>query len=99
LLHEVPDEYKVLIVNALLDRVNLGGKVVFIDYHMPVSWHPLRPIMMMVFKFLEPFALGLIRKDIQDFAATKRDEFSWGKRTFFGGLYQKVVATRTTSKE
>lgn len=96
LLHEVPDDYKNNIVTALLDRVKSGGKVVFIDYHMPSLFHPLRPLMMLVFKVLEPFALGLIKKEIKDFSQT--EEFTWTKETYFGGLYQKVVATRKQSE-
>nr|AKA62191.1 putative rhodoquinone biosynthesis methyltransferase-like protein RQUA [Copromyxa protea] len=96
LLHEVPDDYKVSIVNALMDRVKPGGKVVFIDYHLPVIYHPLRPLMMMVFKFLEPYAVGLIRKEILDFVSeNNKPIFKWEKETFFGGLYQKVIATKS----
>ncbi len=46
--------------------------------------------MHMVFR-LEPFAIGLIEREIADFAS-ERDDFHWRKTTFFGGLYQKVVA-------
>lgn len=96
LLHEVPDDYKTNIVNALMDRVKPGGKVVFIDYHLPVLYHPLRPLMMLVFKFLEPFAVGLIRKEIVDFISEdNKPIFKWEKETFFGGLYQKVIATKS----
>eukprot|EP01126_Amoeba_proteus_P053606 TRINITY_DN6540_c0_g1_i1.p1 TRINITY_DN6540_c0_g1~~TRINITY_DN6540_c0_g1_i1.p1 ORF type:complete len:271 (+),score=48.36 TRINITY_DN6540_c0_g1_i1:95-814(+) len=95
LLHEVPDDYKTEIVNALLSRVEKGGKVVFVDYHMPLPFHPLRLLMMFVFKILEPFAIGLIRKDIKDFSCQKiASSFQWNKETYFWGLYQKVVATR-----
>jgi hypothetical protein len=47
----------------------------------------------MVFRWLEPFAFGLIDREIWSFA-TARDDFSWRKETLFGGLYQKAVAVR-----
>lgn len=93
LLHEVPDDYKYRIVNLLLGKVNPGGKVVFIDYHKPRWWHPLKLITSIVFDTLEPYAKRLWRSDIRDFAE-QPDRFSWRKETIFGALFQKVVATR-----
>lgn len=95
LLHEIPDAEKRAAVDALLDAVEPGGKVVFVDYHRARPWHPLRAPMGLVFRWLEPFAYGLVDREIQMFAAA-RDEFTWSKETFFGGLYQKVVAVRTS---
>ena len=91
LLHEVPDAQKRQIVNALLAAVKPGGKVVFVDYHRPVRWHPLRPVMAAVFRWLEPYAAGLVSRSIMEFADRARD-FHWRKETRFGGLYQLVVA-------
>ncbi len=94
LLHEVPDDYKRAVVDALLAAVPKGGKVVFVDYHRSTAWHPLRGVMHLVFRWLEPFAFGLLQREIQTFASAA-DDFCWDKETYFGGLYQKVVATRT----
>lgn len=91
LLHEVPDAQKRQIVNALLAAVRPGGKVVFVDYHRPVRWHPLRPVMAAVFRWLEPYAAGLVSRSIPEFAERPQD-FHWRKATRFGGLYQVVVA-------
>jgi len=93
LLHEVPDLQKRRIVNALLAAVTPGGQVVFVDYHRPRRWHPLRPVMAAVFRWLEPYAEGLVSRSIMAFAEHAQ-EFHWRKRTFFGGLYQMVVVTR-----
>ena len=95
LIHEVPAEYKLRIVDAVLGRVKPGGKAVFVDYHRPVSWHPLRPVMNGVFALLEPFAFELWDTELRDLASGA-DEFTWTKRTLFGGLYQHVVAVRNT---
>ncbi|TVR98672.1 MAG: methyltransferase domain-containing protein [Rhodospirillales bacterium] len=93
LLHEIPDAYKHAVVDGLLDSAAPGAKVVFVDYHRPLPLHPLRPVMQGVFRWLEPYAEGLLCREIRDFAA-ERDAFTWRKETFFGGLYQKVVAQR-----
>ncbi len=93
LLHEVPDTLKRSIVNALLSALHPGGKGVFVDYHKPTRLHPVRPIMSAVFRWLEPFANGLINAEIRDFA-DDADAYDWSKETYFGGLYQKVVAIR-----
>lgn len=93
LLHELPDAYKHSVLNSLLMRVPPGGKVVFVDYHEPHWAHPLKPITSFVFDTLEPFAKGLWRRQIMDFANAP-EKFAWRKETYFGGLFQKVVAQR-----
>jgi hypothetical protein len=42
---------------------------------------------------LEPFAEGLWRHEIAEFASVP-GEYRWRKETLFGGLYQKTVAYR-----
>ncbi|MGB5132287.1 MAG: hypothetical protein WBO00_06705, partial [Steroidobacteraceae bacterium] len=91
LLHEVPDQQKRQIINALLAAVRPGGKILFVDYHQPVRWHPLRPVMAAIFRWLEPYAMGLVSRSIEEFAE-RRQDFRWRKQTRFGGLYQLVVA-------
>lgn len=91
LLHEVPDAVKTQVVDALLDAVKPGGQVIFVDYHRPHALHPLRPIMALVFRSLEPFAPALWQREIRDYASAP-DRFSWRKDTLFGGLYQRVIA-------
>jgi len=93
LLHELPEDYKRQVVDGLLDSVAPGGKVVFVDYHKPHWVHPLKFITSLVFDTLEPFAKGLWRHQIADFASHAGD-FSWRQETYFGGLFQKVVAER-----
>lgn len=93
LLHEVPDDYKRAVIDTLLDAVAPGGKAVFIDYHKPHPFHPLKIITSLVFDSLEPFAKSLWRHQIKDFAS-HAEHFEWRKETYFGGLFQKVVAQR-----
>jgi SAM-dependent methyltransferase len=94
LLHEVPDENKRQIVGALLASVRVGGKVVFLDYHRPAWWHPLRPVMSLVFRGLEPFAASLWSIEIGSLAP-QETAVRCRKETCFGGLYQKVVLVRS----
>jgi len=94
LLHEVPEDMKTRIVQALLGVVRPGGKVVFVDYHRPHPAHPLRLVMQFIFAWLEPFAHTLWTRSIADYARSLRTQFHWRKETLFGGLYQVVVATR-----
>lgn len=93
LLHEIPDAHKRAVVDALLTRVKPGGKAVFVDYHAPRRWHPLRAIYRWLFNCLEPFAESLWRNEVRTFASDA-DLYSWEKATLFGGVYQKVVARR-----
>jgi hypothetical protein len=92
LMHEVPDDYKRGLVDVVLNNIGPGGRAVFVDYHKPHWANPLKPVMSLVFDTLEPFAKSLWRQDIRDFAS-EPEEFHWRKESFFGGLYQKVVAT------
>jgi SAM-dependent methyltransferase len=93
LMHELPEDYKYEVVDALLASVAPGGKLVFVDYHKPHWAHPIKPITSLVFDTLEPFAKSLWRHEIREFAATP-DDFDWRKETYFGGLFQKVVVER-----
>jgi len=95
LLHEVPDDYKHRIVDRVLDSLRPGGKAVFVDYHAPRRWHPLRGLMALVFRWLEPFAHELWQREIASYA-TQAGDFTWSKQTYFGGLYQKTVAVRSS---
>jgi len=94
LLHELPDDYKQKAIKKLLRSVRPGGKVVFVDYHKPHWAHPIKPLTSLIFWLLEPYAKGLWHKNIATYAG-KMANVEWRKETFFGDLFQKVVATRT----
>jgi uncharacterized protein (DUF2249 family) len=90
LLHEVPEEKKYEIVNHMLNKLPKGSKAVFVDYHNPAKWQPIRYILKVVNHYLEPFAETLWKNEIQHYAR-KANKFVWRKKTFFGGVYQCVV--------
>ena len=93
LLHEVPDSVKKRIVNNVLNSIEESkGKAVFIDYHEPNFFNPVKPILSLVNTFLEPFANSMWHQEIYDFAKNTK-KFNWEKKTIFGGVYQKVVVT------
>jgi SAM-dependent methyltransferase len=93
LLHEMPDDYKRRAVNALLARLKPGGRAVFVDYAAPSWFHPLRGLMWLVNRWLEPYAASLWRNPIPSFA-DRAELFDWTERRVFLGLYQVVVARR-----
>lgn len=90
LLHEVPDEKKFEIVDHMLQKLPKGSKAVFVDYHNPSKWNPVRYILKIVNRYLEPFSETLWKNELSSYAS-QAERFTWRKRTFFGGVYQCVV--------
>jgi SAM-dependent methyltransferase len=97
LMHELPEDYKREVMDAMLASIAPGGKLVLIDYHKPHWAHPIKPISSLVFGLLEPFAKSLWVHEIQEFAS-KPNDFLWTKQTYFGGLYQKITAQRVQER-
>lgn len=93
LLHELPDTYKRRVVDNLLASVRPGGKVIFVDYHEPRRTNPVKGIVSLVFRYLEPFAHSLWERDIRSFASDANG-YVWRTETYFGCLFQKTVASR-----
>ena len=88
----MPHGKRIEVLKGLLNSVAPGGRAIFIDYHKPVFFHPLKGIMNMIWRKFEPYAIELMETEIMDIA--NNNTFSWSKETLFGGLYQKIVATR-----
>jgi ubiquinone/menaquinone biosynthesis C-methylase UbiE len=92
LLHEQPPAHRKRTLSELVRVVKPGGKIVIVDYALPRPWNPVRYLWRPLLGVLEPFALDLWREEIArwlppDIPVRTR------KKTFFGGLYQKVVIT------
>ena len=94
LLHEQPEHVRRKTLSEALRVVKPGGKIVIVDYHRPVKWHPLRMLMTGVFKKLEPYAMDLWEHELADFMPPRSMPSAIHKETWFGGLYQKLVLTR-----
>jgi ubiquinone/menaquinone biosynthesis C-methylase UbiE len=91
LLHEQPELVRRATLAEAMRVVKPGGKIVVVDYHRPALWHPLRPLLRLVFGWLEPFAIDLWTNKIEDFLPRKIAPESLSKSNYFGGLYQIVV--------
>lgn len=94
LLHEQPERVRAKTVREALRVVRPGGKVVFVDYHSPSRFNPFRYIMIPVLRILEPFALGVWKREIADWIPEQQGYRSIHKETFFGSLYQKVTIVK-----
>lgn len=95
LLSQVPSLSKYKIVNNALRMVRPGGKVVFIDWHNPLSYHPLKYLARMHNRLYHPFIERLWDREIDTYAETDiRSKFIWRKSTYFGRMFQKMVAVR-----
>ncbi len=93
LLHEQPETVRAKTVEEVMRVVKPGGKVVFVDYHRPHRANPFRYIMVPILHLLEPFALGVWKKEIIEWVPAGMRPKHMTKETLFGGLYQKVVMT------
>ncbi len=72
LLHEQPDAVRRATLAEALRVVKPGGKVVIVDYHRPSAWHPMRPLMRLVFRHLEPYAMALWQHETESLHARGR---------------------------
>lgn len=66
LLHEQPADARRKTIAEALRVTRPGGKVIFVDYHKPVSASPFRYLMVPILSTLEPFALDMWRGEIVD---------------------------------
>lgn len=94
LLHEQPDAVRRATLAEAMRVVRPGGKIVIVDYHRPKAWHPVRPLMRLVFRQLEPYAIDLWQREIESYLPAGLRPAAARQRTWFGGLYQQLVWTR-----
>jgi len=97
LLHELPEISRQKVINNALDAVKEGGKAIFIDYNRPSDLNLLRFLLKPFNRLFFPFTESLWKKTIKSYAK-KEAYFSWYKKTYAAGMYQKVVAVRHTSE-
>src|SRR5262249_46090935 len=92
LLHEQPRHVRERTLGEVARVVKPGGKIVIVDYARPRWWNPLRYLWGPLLALLEPFALDLWNQESAAWLPQRglRQE----RRSFFGGLYQKLVLVR-----
>lgn len=91
LLHEMPDEVRKQTLSEALRVLKPGGKLVIVEFHKPFWWNPLRYLYPILFKALEPFALGLWKDKIGSWFPKDFVPVDVFKETMFGGMYQILV--------
>jgi ubiquinone/menaquinone biosynthesis C-methylase UbiE len=94
LLHEQPSHDRERTLAEVMRVVRPGGTIVIIDYAKPRWWHPARYLWRPLLAAFEPFALDLWRREVADLLRGAGPVRYLRKSSYFGGLYQKVVATR-----
>ena len=89
LLHEMPLEVRRRTLAEAVRVLKPGQELVIVDYHRPVGWHPLRPVMTFILRNFEPFAMDLWNHQVEEWLpeGARVDR----KETYWGGLYQKLV--------
>ena len=81
-------------IRADIDLIGIRSLIGIRLYHRPRRWHPLLAVMRAVLRRLEPFALDLWNTEIEEYLPEGAALGSVDKKTYFGGLYQKVVLNR-----
>jgi len=94
LLHEQPLAVRRRTVAEAIRVTKPGGRIVLVDYHRPHRWHPLRGMMRLVLRRLEPYALDLWDTSLEAYLQEGGVSAKVRTQTYFGGLYQKVVLER-----
>ena len=92
LLHEMPLDVRRRTLAEAVRVLKPGQELVIVDYHRPVGWHPLKPVMTFILRNFEPFAMDLWNHQVEEWLpeGARVDR----KETFWGGLYQKLVVRK-----
>ena len=94
LLHEQPPGVREQSVKEAVRVLKPGGKLVFVDYHRPGRWHPLRFLLLEpILRTLEPFSMDLWNHEISEWLPGNVKPERVNQQTFCNGLYQKVAFT------
>ncbi len=94
LLHEQPEAARRASIREAARVTRPGGRIVVVDYGRPRLWHPLRPLLALVFCWVEPFAADLWKRELAEVLREIVRPASLSRSSLFGGVYQKIVMTR-----
>jgi ubiquinone/menaquinone biosynthesis C-methylase UbiE len=93
LLHEQPEAWRRRTLAEAWRVTKRGGRIIIVDYAKPAWWNPLRYIMAPVLILLEPFAMDLWRRPVDDY--TPSGAYApLDRKTACGGLYQMLTAQK-----
>ncbi len=88
LLHEQPRDVREKTIREALRVLRSDGLLVIVDYDRPIKWHPCRPILSLIFSWLEPFARDLWTQDLSSWIRSIDAEVTITRTSVFKGVYQ-----------
>ena len=94
LLHEEPEDYRRRTLAEAFRVTKPGGQILIVDYAGPKWWNPWRYWFRPFLALLEPYALDLWRAEVASFMPEPWKSAPKERKSYFGGLYQKIVMTR-----
>lgn len=92
LLHEMPKDVRERTVREAMRVLKPGGTILIVDYAQPSKWHPLRYLLLPFLAVLEPYAVDLWYKELNEVLPEEMAGRTWQKTSYFGGLYQRLVS-------
>lgn len=93
LLHELPPLTRSKVLENIINALKPEGKAIFIDYHLPLPYNPLKYAIRTINRLYQPFAEDLWKKSIRNLTPNA-ELCTWSQQTYFGDTYQKVVASK-----
>ena len=92
--HELTEDDRRKALAEAFRVIKPGGKLVLVEFHKPKWWHPLRWYQRLVFALFEPFAIDMWKHALTDYFPADLKYTIERKKTYFGGMYQKLVVTK-----
>lgn len=95
LLSTLPNATRKQIISNALNLLEPKGKAVFVDWHTPVKFHPLKYFVKLYNRLYHPFTEHFLKNEISESVDKSfAKKFTWSKKCYFGGMFQKTIAKR-----
>ena len=92
--HELPEDKRRQALAEAFRVVKPGGQIVLVEFRNPNWWHPLKWYQRLVFWLFEPFAMDMWRHELTDYFPGDASYSVSSRKSYFGGLYQKLVIVK-----